>query len=272
MQYPLYTLVMNYKIIDFHTHPFFYERDNICNHKDVIKMNADFTAKLMKKHEVSVFCGSVICVEPLKDGETRLSRMLRNNDSALFLRDYYKGAYIPGFHIHPDYPDESVKEIDRMKKEGVKLIGELVPYIDGYKINGLNFHDLVDYATKQDMIISLHTDSAYDDDTDELVKRHPDAKIIAAHPGELNKFLRHVDRAKLSDNYYLDLSGTGIFRYGLLRHAIDAMGLERIIYGSDYPTCNPSVFLGGVKDDELLTEKEKQAVLAGNAARLLGIK
>lgn len=235
-------------------------------------MNADFTAELMKKHGVSRFCGSVICSLPLQSGETRLSRMLRNNDTALFLRDYYKGAYIPGFHVHPDYPDESVKEIDRMKKEGVNLIGELVPYMDDYEFKGSAFHDIIDYAEKRDMLISVHSEAAYDDDMDELVKKHPNAKIIAAHPGELGKFLRHVARSKLSDNYYLDLSGTGIFRYGLLRHAIDAMGLERIIFGSDYPTCNPAVFVGGVRDDELLTEKEKQAVLAGNAARLLRLK
>lgn len=260
-----------YKIIDFHTHPFFYECDNICNHKNVIRMNADFTAELMKKHDVSFFCGSVICNNPLQSGETRLSRMRRNNDTALFLRDYYKGAYIPGFHVHPDYPDESAKEIDRMKKEGVFLLGELVPYMDGYTFNGSAFHSLINYAEKQDMLISVHS-SSYDDDIDELVKKHPNAKIIAAHPGEYNQFLRHVARAKTSDNYYLDLSGTGIFRYGLLRHAIDSMGLNRIIFGSDYPTCNPSAFLGGIKDDELLTTKEKQAILFDNAARLLKIK
>ncbi len=44
----------------------------------------------------------------------------------------YCDFYVPGFHIHPGYVEESLKEIDRMHQKGIKLIGELVPYMDGW--------------------------------------------------------------------------------------------------------------------------------------------
>ena len=42
---------------------------------------------------------------------------------------------------------------------------------------------------------------------------------IIARPftGEYPDFMRHVERAKKNENYYLDLSGTGLFRHGMLR-------------------------------------------------------
>ena len=81
--------------------------------------------------------------------------------------------------------------------------------------------------------------------------------------------MRHLNRMKISENYYLDLSGTGLFRHGMLRHGIDEVGAERFLFGSDYPTCNPAMFLGGVILDTSISEEEKTLILAGNAQRLL---
>ena len=49
------------------------------------------------------------------------------------------------------------------------------------------------------------------------------------------------------------------------------MGLEHILFGSDYPTCNPAMFLGAVLLDPLLTDTEREKVLCGNAKALLGL-
>ena len=76
---------------------------------------------------------------------------------------------------------------------------------------------------------------------------------------------------KMSENYYLDLSGTGLFRHGMLRRGIDECGVERFLFGSDFPTCNPAMFIGGVALDSLITEDEKTMILAENAKRLLGL-
>lgn len=80
--------------------------------------------------------------------------------------------------------------------------------------------------------------------------------------------MRHIKRLKDRPNHYLDLSGYGIFRMGLTRRLIDEIGAERILFGSDYPTCNPYMYVGGVLLDPSLDDKEKEMIFAGNVRRL----
>ena len=79
-------------------------------------------------------------------------------------------------------------------------------------------------------------------------------------------------RMKMSENYYLDISGTGVFRHGLIRHALDDFGKERILFGTDFPVCNPSVYLGAVLMDISISDTEREYILNKNAKRLLNIK
>ena len=260
---------MQYEIIDFHTHPFFENKDNICNHKAFLSMNADTGRELFRTLGISKICGSVISVEPLKEGESIWDRIKENNDTALKLREYYQGFYVPGFHIHPDYIQESIAELERMAKLNVKLMGELVPYIHHYKgFTQKGMDELIECATAHGMVINVHT-GADEEDMDEMVKRHPKTTFVAAHPGEYRTFLRHVQRAKLSENYCVDVSGSGMFRFGLLRRLLDELGADRVLFGSDYPTCNPAMFVGAVALDTLITEEEKKKVFSENAKRLL---
>ena len=119
------------------------------------------------------------------------------------------------------------------------------------------------------MVVCIHSDG--EDEMDELVKKHPDLVIVAAHPGEYDEFMRHLERMRMSENYYVDLSGYGMFRHGMLRHGIDEFGAERFLFGSDYPTCNPAMYIGGVLLDTLIKDEEKEKIFSLNAKRLLGI-
>lgn len=262
---------MNYEIIDFHTHPFITNEYNICKHVQNCNMSAENTLAMMRNLGVSKICGSLINVEPLKENETWWDKIRDCNDQALKLKELYGDFYVPGFHIHPDFPEESMEEIDAMHARGVKLIGELVPYLMGYEhYNTPQLNRLIDYATTKGMVVNIHSTSN-DDDIDAFVDAHPDTTIVAAHPGELSRLLRHIERMKRHQNYYLDLSGTGMFRHGAVKRVIDEVGAQRILYGSDFPTCSPSMFLGGILFDELITPQEKQAIFADNAKRLLGL-
>ena len=259
---------MKFETIDFHTHPFPSRKYNICNHIDWCNMSAENSEKTMQGLGVSKICGSVIRVGELKENETWWDRVRECNDAALELKKQYGDFYVPGFHVHPDYVAESIAEIDRMRAQGIRLIGELVPYLMGWRhYHGNGMDEILEYAAEKNMIVSIH--AMENDDMDEMVKAHPNTVIVAAHPNEYDDFMRHIARMKMSKNYYLDLSGYGLFRHGMLRRAIDEVGAERILYGSDFPTCNPAMYLGGVVLDELVTDEEKKLILAGNAKRLL---
>ena len=259
---------MYFEIIDFHTHPFVDEKTNICSHREFCNMSKDNTIDVFIKLGVSKICGSVI-EKTLSIEQYGWEKIKISNNTALELWDYYGDFYVPGFHIHPEYIEESLKEIDRMHQKGIKLIGELLPHADGWDYSCENFSVLLDSAGKHNMIVSFH--SIGKDAMDKMVKEHPDVVFVAAHPGEYKEFMRHVERMKYSENYYLDLSGYGILRHGMLRHAIDAFGVDRILFGTDYPTCNPGMYIGGVLFDSLITDSEKEKIFATNAKKLLGI-
>lgn len=259
----------DYKIIDFHTHPFLDDKSNICSHTQYCNMSVDNTKKVFDGLGVSKICGSVLTTAAKSEGCANVwERILADNNAALTLRDHYGDFYVPGFHVHPDFVEESKSEIRRMHALGVNLIGELCPYIYGWKDYSCDaFSEILDEAEKYGMVVSFH--SSGEDEMDQMVKAHPGVTFVAAHPGEYNAFMRHMERMKLSDNYYLDLSGYGIFRHGMLRHAIDEFGADRFLFGSDYPTCNPAMYIGGVLWDELITDKEKEMIFFENANRIL---
>lgn len=217
---------------------------------------------------ISKVCGSVI--EAGNSGD-RWAKIKANNDHALKLQELYGDFYVPGFHVHPDYVEESLGEIARMKERGVRLIGELVPYIDGWSesYDSENLSILLNEAGKQNMVVNFHTQD--DDAIDAMVAQHPDVVFVAAHPGEYPTLMRHFERLKRHENYYLDISATGIFRYGMLKHAVATFGADRFLFGTDYPTCSPAVFIGGVLFDERLTDTEKEKIFSLNAKRLLGL-
>ena len=103
---------------------------------------------------------------------------------------------------------------------------------------------------------------------DAMAKAHPGCVVVFAHPGDGEPVERHIRRLQKSENFYLDLSGTGLFRHGVLRALIDRVGVEKILFGTDYPICNPYMYVGGVGLDPLLTRQEKEAIFGTNARGL----
>ena len=47
----------DFEIIDFHTHPFIHENNNICSHADYCNMSAEQTLGVLDRLGISVFCG-----------------------------------------------------------------------------------------------------------------------------------------------------------------------------------------------------------------------
>lgn len=262
---------MGFEIIDFHAHPFAEPSENICRHKEYCGLTSENTPEYLKKMGISHICGSVLDKNrKFPEGTTLWERLSYSNRTALALAEKYGGFYTPGIHVHPRYIRESCEEIEKMSKLGVKLIGELVPYMDDWSdYSCREFDEILDAALAYNMIVSFHTID--NDQIDAMVKKHPKNVFVAAHPGEYENAVRHFERMKMSENYYLDLSGTGLFRLGVLRHGIDVCGSERFLFGTDYPVCSPAVNLGELLLNPLYSDAERENIFSKNAKRLLGI-
>lgn len=255
-------MCLMHEIIDFHIHPFYNKSRNICFYEDTVNTAGDIKADLQRAG-ITMACGSVIERMDVKNFDD----IKALNDEALLLRNKMDGFYVPGIHIHPAFVKESIAELERMYDKGIRLVGELVPYMMGWE----SYYDaemdkIYSIINELNMVVSLHTIN--EESIDEAVKRYPHITFVAAHPGDKTQFLRHIERIKKYNNYYLDLSGTGIFRYGLIAYGVREIGSERLIFGTDYPICNPSMYVNAVLFEKLRDE-DYNNIFYANARRVL---
>lgn len=97
----------------------------------------------------------------------------------------------------------------------------------------------------------------------------PDCSIVLAHMGGYLHVDDAIDAAAKHPNLFLETSAMP-YPEAILR-AIDRIGPERVIFGSDGPGCNPKLELEKIRNLGLAPAVE-QLVLSGNAERLLGTR
>lgn len=252
------------RIIDFHMHPYLADTENMRFYPDGDAPD-EIRARL-EKSGITHCCGSICS----KNQDMTIWEM---NDIALKIHEKWPDFFTPGFHIHPAEVERSLQEIRRMHGLGVRLMGEVVPYMHGWNdFRNTNYLDELDglftEAAKSDMIFSYHTDWSWQ--MDELIERHPDLPFVAAHPGEKESVGRHIDRMRKYDNVYLDISGTGILRHGVIEHLVNSVGAERILFGTDYPISNHDLYIHCVRVAKI-SDADKEKIFHENAERLLGL-
>jgi len=255
--------IMTYQIIDCHFHPavdkgtdtgWFYPSGDIPHQIDTLKRSG-----------ISWACGAPVkAFAPVSFDEIRLL-----NDKALSLRDDFPEFYIPGIQVHPHFPDESCKEIERCcGGEGVRWIGELVGYMMGY---GTEYAtdmalEIMHVIKEYEAVVNIHCHDL--DVIDKLCDSVPELNIVLAHPGsDKQEFLNRLDKVTRHPNLYLDTSGSGIDRYQILRKTIEVAGRKKLLFGTDYPINNPSVYVHGALL-EMLSEDDYAAIFRGNFVRL----
>lgn len=252
------------QVIDFHVHPFRVRGNCLNFYPEMADLDALGMKAQLERAGISRICGSVLDAPPRVRDFGDLQRL---NREALALREILGDFYVPGFHIHPGYREESCREVEAMHRRGVKLMGELVPYMHGWgEFDPDSWMEIMDLANEYGMLCSYHT--PFDFDMEDMLRRHPNVTFIAAHPGDRDRVEEHIQLMKHHDNLCLDLSGTGLFRLGLLKHLIAQVGADRILFGTDYPICNPEMYLHGVLGEDI-SEEDKEKVLHRNAERLL---
>lgn len=250
-------------ILDFHVHPF---RD--ASHcLNFYPERSDFTPEGMRRAleqaGITHCCGSV-----LQRGEPKTFSDLRAlNREALALKDILGDFYTPGFHIHPAYVNESCEEVECMHRQGVGLIGELVPYLHGWgAFSEKNLFRILEAAAPYGMVCSYHT--PWNFSMEGILSAFPGITFVAAHPGDRDRVAEHIALMKKHENLYLDLSGTGLFRLGLLKHLVSQVGAERILFGTDYPICNPRMYVQAVYGEDI-SDADREKIFHENGRRIL---
>lgn len=261
---------MGEPVVDFHVHPYLSGEEFLNFYPERFTPSPEQCQADLERAGISKICGSVILKRPYRR-EEGFGPIRQCNERALELKGIWGDFYTPGFHVHPGFVAESIAEIDRMWAQGVRLIGELVPYLHGWSgYGGRNLSKILDAAGRHHMVVSYHTMPDEQEEMTRMVAEHPDVTFVAAHPGERENFMKHLERMERYDNLYLDLSGTGIFRYGLVAYGVGRVGSGRFLFGTDYPICNPRMYVQAIYQ-ESISEADRENILHKNAERILGL-
>ena len=256
------------KIFDFHLHPGY----DFHNDKLGYEITPEIFVDGLKKSGISFCCGSVIhkadAKRPVEEYEEIIPRL---NREAYTFYEAYSDIYTPGIHIHPDFVELSCAEIQYYANLGVKLVGEAVPYLMNWK----NYSDprvieILSLASEKGMVFNFHPNTNVDD-MEGLFKALPEMKTVVAHLDGYGLYDWSIDMMKKYENVYFDISAHGIDREGMLRDAVNKVGSERILYGSDYPGYSEAPFINLVLNSGL-TDEEIDNIFCKNAERLLNIK
>jgi predicted TIM-barrel fold metal-dependent hydrolase len=193
--------------------------------------------------------------------------------------------------VQPNSGQHGFDQLRRALDAGLCGIGESLPQAQHFSFTDDNWARIVALAVERDIPINLHvtdplvyqpgstTKPTPLEDFVRLVTDFPEAKFILAHWGggipyhELNPRIRGLFK-----NVYYDTAASSlIYDKSVFRGTIDIVGVERVLFGTDYPLlCYPHEsqepdFVRALEDvtSAGLTEAEVAAVLGGNMLRLL---
>jgi len=106
-----------------------------------------------------------------------------------------------------------------------------------------------------------------------LMQRVPQAIIVMAHMGgqpyALGNWHLAVEVASRHRNLYLDTASSQIDN-GMLEYAVEHVGPEKILFGTDTPLLDPWVQRAKVEGAQI-PDEAKGLILGGNVQRLLGL-
>jgi predicted TIM-barrel fold metal-dependent hydrolase len=193
---------------------------------------------------------------------------------------------IIGFGAVNSFTDEaSLKEIERFAAGGLKGIGELRPdtlKLDYTRADILKpFYDLL---LKKKLIVLTHSSEpvghVYPGKGEvtpgllySFISALPDAPVVCGHWGGGLPFytLMPEVRAALENVYFDTAVSPFLYRPEIYGEISRLIGADRIIFGSDFPVIAQNRVINEIKAADI-SEDARQEILAGNAARLLGLK
>ena len=247
-------------IFDFHVHPGYdFGREALPSEQFV---------QMLQEQGVTRCAGSVIHEKYYKKDTAAYEEILPVlNEEAYAFYEQYPAFYVPGIHVHPFFPELSCREIEKYAAKGVKLVGELTPYLMGWRSYAdERLYEILELARYYDMVVSVHPDGA--PEMKKLLDNVPHLKVVIAHIDAYGLYEDEIAMMKAHEEVCCDLSAHGADREGMLRQTIDSVGAHRVLFGSDFPGCQPETFLAPVRCADI-TDAERQAILWDNAVRLL---
>jgi predicted TIM-barrel fold metal-dependent hydrolase len=198
-----------------------------------------------------------------------------NNDALEYVYEGVKkfpDRLIPYVRLDPWYGEKTLAIIDKAVKDynfkGVKLHPvhyTLHPY-------GADTVNIMKRAAEYDIPVLFHSSDeamCLPLQIAEGVRQSPETKVILAHMGGFYHVEDAIRVCKEFPNVYLDTCENP-FPYQI-RTAVEELGADRVLFGTDIPTDNPFFEIEKIKCLNL-SKEEEDLIFYKNIARLLNLK
>ena len=170
-------------------------------------------------------------------------------------------------------------------RHGRKILEDFERYVNDYGFRGLKIYSVpplqliddpymtpfIEKAAELQVPILAHSTGA---ECETLSRRVPECILINAHmgccPQAHGDWHASVAAAKDFPNIYLDTTSSS-FDNGMIEFAVEEVGAERVLYGSDLPLLDPALQIAKVTESDL-THEEKEMILHGNIDRILNLR
>jgi hypothetical protein len=208
-------------------------------------------------------------------------RTCARNDALLKLALDSGGFFFPVCSVHPADGLSALREVDRVAEAGTAWL-KLHPNTQRFDVADPAVLAVVRRAAAHEIPVLFDAYSPWDANQPgkfvNLAMAAPEARLILAHahgPG-FPQLLVYDILARYPDfrrNVWIDISVTGPMLAGgpfaeQFAWVLRKVGIDRVVFGSDYPVDNPMYAVGCVAELGF-TDAEQAAILYENAAALL---
>lgn len=210
-----------------------------------------------------------------------LSRTRARNDALLRLARDSGRFFFPVCSVHPADGQDALEEVDRVAAAGAAWL-KLHPNTQDFDVADPAVEKVVARATERRLPVLFDAYSPWDANQPgkfvNLAMAVPESRLILAHahgPGFPQLLVYDIVGRYpwWGRNVWIDISVTGALLAGgpfaeQLAWVLRKVGVDRVIFGSDYPVDDPLAALRAV-DGLGFTDEEQAAILHDNAGALL---
>ena len=186
--------------------------------------------------------------------------------------------------VNPAWGDTAIEEVERCAAAGARGIGELHPDSQGFDItDGPALAPLMDAARRLNLPVLVHASEPVGHQYPgkgrttpgklyRFIENFQDNTIICAHwGGGLPFYALMPEVPNLLKNVYFDMAASPfLYRSQVIASVAGLVGAGKILFATDFPLIRHQRLLRQV-DECGLNQEDRDAILGGNAEKLLGL-
>jgi hypothetical protein len=217
---------------------------------------------------------------------SELEPCVQHNDYLLETAAKSGGRLIPFCTIQPRAGNDAFREIERCARAGARGLGELRPASQGYRLDeGAAAEVLAEAALRHGLVLLFHVsepvghtypgkDALTLASFYRFIAGHGGQAVVGAHWGGGLPFyaLMPEVRQALADAYFDTAATPLLYEPAVYRQAVDLVGAERILFGSDFPLIAQHRQRQAIEEAFPTDDPALALVLGENARRLLRLE